>query len=658
MDNNSVISGSRFLASTLHEIRTPLQTIISTTELIQDTPLNKEQREYVRQIEFSADVLLQLANDVLDFTKLTSGEMQMENIPFDVSELVEHVVDLVAIEAFEKGLEITTDIDPCIPKMIMGDPTRMQQVILNLVKNAVKFTEKGYIFVSVQRQDNRLYFQVEDSGIGVPVEKQSLIFNQFYQVDASTTRRYGGSGLGLAICKRIMDLTGGSIGVKSNPTGGSIFWFTTPLTCVTLENEKQFELEIPSTSNMLIVDDNKLSLRSMVDKLKGLGIRSVQTAESGNEALQKLQDAYEKGHPFTLAFIDMLMPGMDGWYLAAEINSNPKINNMKLYLMVPEGQMKGEAKMKFLNWFNGYLYKPIKRYQLLNTLVEAFTQPFELEPDDSRITGETSFSTPLPTIENTLMLGKTVLVAEDHPVNRKILVSFLEKFGARVIQAEDGQQAVVRITETPDTDLIFMDIHMPGKSGLDATAEIRTMGYNGIIIACTANNDSNDFAEYHKIGINDIMIKPFKRDTVKQILEKWNTVLSFPRAKSIMTIASVNSKSPGLWDIASFMGKTDKSRERAVAIMREYISSTERLLTQINIRLDHEEKEYKNLESLSRKAKENSSSINSSKLAVSASKMEQAAKDNNPVALEAAKTDFALDFVELKKLVKQWNNSF
>ncbi|MBO4320018.1 MAG: response regulator [Treponema sp.] len=646
------------MASTLHEIRTPLQTIISTTELIQDTPLNKEQREYVRQIEFSADVLLQLANDVLDFTKLTSGEMQMENIPFDVSELVEHVVDLVAIEAFEKGLEITTDIDPCIPKMIMGDPTRMQQVILNLVKNAVKFTEKGYIFVSVQRQDNRLYFQVEDSGIGVPVEKQSLIFNQFYQVDASTTRRYGGSGLGLAICKRIMDLTGGSIGVKSNPTGGSIFWFTTPLTCVTLENEKQFELEIPSTSNMLIVDDNKFSLRSMVDKLKGLGIRSVQTAESGNEALQKLQDAYEKGHPFTLAFIDMLMPGMDGWYLAAEINSNPKINNMKLYLMVPEGQMKGEAKMKFLNWFNGYLYKPIKRYQLLNTLVEAFTQPFELEPDDSRIAGGTSFSTPLATIENTLMLGKTVLVAEDHPVNRKILVSFLEKFGARVIQAEDGQQAVVRITETPDTDLIFMDIHMPGKSGLDATAEIRTMGYNGIIIACTANNDSNDFAEYHKIGINDIMIKPFKRDTVKQILEKWNTVLSFPRAKSIMTIASVNSKSPGLWDIASFMGKTDKSRERAVAIMREYISSTERLLTQINIRLDHEEKEYKNLESLSRKAKENSSSINSSKLAVSASKMEQAAKDNNPVALEAAKTDFALDFVELKKLVKQWNNSF
>ena len=652
MDNNSVISGSRFLASTLHEIRTPLQTIVSTTELLQDTPLNKEQREYVRQIEFSSDVLLQLANDVLDFAKLSSGEMQIENIPFDISDLVEHVVDLIAIEAFEKGLEIATDIDPYIPKMIMGDPTRMQQVILNLVKNAVKFTEKGYIFVTVQRQQNMLCFQVEDSGVGVPEEKQELIFNKFYQVDASTTRRFGGSGLGLAICKNIVDLLGGSIGMKSNPTGGSIFWFTIPLTCVNLENEKQFELEIPSSSNMLIVDDNSLSIRSMIDKLKGLGIHSVETANNGNEALQKLLDAYNRGHPFTLAFIDMLMPGMDGWYLAAEINSNPKINNMKLYLMVPEGQMKKEAKMKFLNWFNGYLYKPIKRNQLLNTLVEAFTQPFELEPADTKIADETTFAESATSNDCNLIQGKTVLVAEDHPVNRKVLVSFLQKFGATVIQAEDGQVAVERIREYFNTDLVFMDIHMPQKSGLDATVEIRSMGYSGIIIACTANNDSNDFAEYHSIGINDILLKPFKRDSVKQILEKWNTVLSFPKARSIMTIASVNSKSSGLWDIASFLGKADKSRERAITMINEYIAGTESLLTQINNRLENEVKEYGKLESLSRMAKENSNSIRSSKLAVSAGKMEKAARDNNPVALEAARTDFALDFIELKKLVK------
>ena len=652
MDNNSVISGSRFLASTLHEIRTPLQTIVSTTELLQDTPLNKEQREYVRQIEFSSDVLLQLANDVLDFAKLSAGEMTMENIPFDISDLVEHVVDLIAMEAFEKGLEIATDIDPYIPKMIMGDPTRMQQVILNLVKNAVKFTEKGYIFVTVQRQQNKLCFQVEDSGVGVPEEKQELIFNKFYQVDASTTRRFGGSGLGLAICKNIVDLLGGSIGMKSNPTGGSIFWFTIPLTCVNLENEKQFELEIPSSSNILIVDDNSLSLRSMIDKLKGLGIHSVETADNGNEALQKLEDAYNRGHPFTLAFIDMLMPGMDGWYLAAEINSNPKINNMKLYLMVPEGQMKKEAKMKFLNWFNGYLYKPIKRNQLLNTLVEAFTQPFELEPADTKIADETTYAESPTSADTTLMQGKTVLVAEDHPVNRKVLVSFLQKFGATVIQAEDGQEAVERIREYFNTDLVFMDIHMPQKSGLDATVEIRSMGYSGIIIACTANNDSNDFAEYHSIGINDILVKPFKRDSVRQILEKWNTVLSFPKARSIMTIASVNSKSSGLWDIASFLGKADRSRERALTMINEYIAGTEILLTQINTRLENEEKEYEKLESLSRRAKETSNSIRSSKLAVSAGKMEKAARDNNPVALEAAKTDFALDFIELKKLVK------
>ncbi|MBP5441796.1 MAG: response regulator [Treponema sp.] len=645
------------MASTLHEIRTPLQTIVSTTELLQDTPLNKEQREYVRQIEFSADVLLQLANDVLDFAKLSSGEMSLENIPFDISDLVEKVVDLVAIEAFEKGLEIATDIDPYIPKMIMGDPTRMQQVILNLVKNAVKFTEKGYIFVTVQRQDNMLCFHVEDSGIGVPEEKQELIFNKYYQVDASTTRRFGGTGLGLAICKNIVDLAGGSIGVKTNPSGGSIFWFTVPLTCVNLGIEKQFELEIPSSSNMLIVDDSNLSLRSMVDKLKGLGIHSVDTASSGEDALQKLNDAYDRGHPFTLAFIDMLMPGMDGWYLAAEINSNPKINNMKLYLMVPEGQMKGEAKMKFLNWFNGYLYKPIKRNQLLNTLVEAFNQPFELEPAEPKAKKTDTFSMLNPGGESTLMQGKTVLVAEDHPVNRKVLVSFLEKFGSNVIQAEDGQEAVRQMTDNPGIDVVFMDIHMPNKSGLDATMEIRGMGYSGIIIACTANNDSNDFAEYHSIGINDILVKPFKRDSVKQMLEKWNTVLSFPKARNLMTIASVSGKSSGLWDIASFIGKADKSRDRAVAMMKEYIAVTESLLNQITDKLENEEKEYSKLETLSRKARETSTSISSSKLAGAAKKMEQAAHDNNPVALEAAKTDFALDFVELKKLVRQWNNT-
>lgn len=629
-----------------------MQTIVSTTELIQDTPLNKEQREYVRQIEFSADVLLQLANDVLDFTKLTSGEMKLENIPFDISELVEHVVDLVAIEAFEKGLELATNIDPTIPKMIMGDPTRMQQVILNLVKNAVKFTEKGYIFVSVQRRDKLLLFQVRDSGIGVPEEKQKLIFNKFYQVDASTTRRFGGSGLGLAICKNIVDLIGGSIGMKSNPQGGSIFWFTIPLTGVNLEAEKQFELEIPSSSNMLIVDDSRLSLKSMLAKMKGLGIHSVETASSGEEALEKLEQAYEKGHPFTLAFIDMLMPGMDGWYLAAEINSNPKINNMKLYLMVPEGQMKGEAKMKFLNWFNGYLYKPIKRNQLLNTLVEAFNQPFELAHAE-----DSSFSISDSTGDVNLMRGKRVLIAEDHPVNRKVLASFLEKFGADVIQAEDGQAAVDQIKENPACDLILMDIHMPVKSGLDATVEIRSMGYKGIIIACTANNDSNDFAEYHSIGINDILVKPFKRDSVRQILEKWNTVLSFPKAKSIMTVASVNSKSSGLWDIASFFGKSDKGSENALSMIGEYIKSTEKLLSLINSKLEKEEKEYEKLELLSRKARETSSYIKSDKLAVSAEKMEKAARDNNPIALEAAKTDFALDFIELKKLVRQWNSN-
>ena len=227
--NKSFEVSSRFLASTLHEIRTPIQTIISTIELLQDTKLDQEQSEYVRQIDFSANVLLQLANDVLDYTKMHSNEFSLEEIPYDVIELTERTVDLISIEAFSKGLEIAADLDYSMPKTIMGDPTRVQQVILNLVKNAVKFTNKGYIQVKVTSRNDDLLFEVIDSGIGVPREKQEQIFNTFYQVDASITRKYGGSGLGLAICKNLITLMKGKIGVRSNPTGGSIFWFTIPI---------------------------------------------------------------------------------------------------------------------------------------------------------------------------------------------------------------------------------------------------------------------------------------------------------------------------------------------------------------------------------------------------------------------------------------------
>ncbi len=666
MENGPIENGSRFIASILHEIRTPIQTIISTTELLQDTSMNKEQREYVRQIEFSANVLLQLANDVLDYTKITSDEFKPENIPFDLIELSEKVADLICIEAFNKGLEIITTIDYSIPKMVMGDPTRVQQILLNLVKNAVKFTQSGFVQLSIRRINGDIYFEVMDSGIGVPVEKQQLIFNRFYQVDASTTRRFGGTGLGLSICQNLVRIMGGEIGMRTNPTGGSIFWFTLPLKNANLDNGKPFKLEVPESTRVLIVDDNPLGLNSLTDKLLGMGVHSVETADCGPTALKKIKAAKLSGHPFTIAFIDMIMPVWSGWRLAAEINNDADINNLRLYLMIPEGQLGGDAKMKLLNWFNGYLYKPIKRNSLLNTLVESFTQSMDLphaenETPNFILSDETDESEHKKCTkvfdDSNVATGKNILVAEDHPVNQKIIETFLKHYGATVYLAENGQEAVEQIKKHPQTDMIFMDMLMPVKSGLDATVELRHMGYKGIIIACTANNDKDDFVEYRRQGINDILVKPFKRITIKQTLEKWSEVLSISNAKSIISLTDINNTTNQLWDVADFMDTVGEDKILAKSIMQKYMIATEDLLAKIKEELSKEEKDFTVIEKFAHTLKGSSGSVSSGKLKSSATAMDEAAKQEDFTKVEAARTDFAIDFTELKNVVRTWLTS-
>ena len=239
MSHDSTDVGSRFLATTLHEIRTPIQTIISTTELLEDSVMDKEQAEYVHQIEFSAGILLQLANNILDFTKIHAKEFKLESIPYDIIALTEHVVDLISIDAYNKGLEIITDIDYSMTHMVMGDPTRMQQIILNLLKNAVKFTPKGYVSIKLFKANGNIIFDVADSGIGVAPEKQKLIFKDFYQGDASITRKYGGTGLGLSITKSIINMHNGAIKVHSSTEEGSTFVIRIPLVYTEPEEGKE-----------------------------------------------------------------------------------------------------------------------------------------------------------------------------------------------------------------------------------------------------------------------------------------------------------------------------------------------------------------------------------------------------------------------------------
>ena len=468
------IPNELFIANAVHEIRTPVQTVIGTLDLLSDTRLNKEQIEYVRQIRYGADVLLALVNDILDFSKLKSHKLLIENIPYNVKTLTENVAHLIGIEAYNKEIEVVTDIDyKNIPDTVLGDPTRIQQILLNLLKNAVKFTNCGYIHLELFRQEENLLFQVTDSGIGINEKKMDSLFKSYYQGDSSFTRKYGGSGLGLAICKLLVQKMNGKIGVKKNPYGGSIFWFTVPLKIEFSENSflsAPYVPPVPATTKILIVDDSNLVRKSLMHQLNSIGLQYIQSSSNGEDAFLKMQYAEQLGNPFEIVFIDMIMPVVEGWHLASKIKNSPELAKTKLYMLVPEGQMGREAKMKLLDWFAGYLYKPIRREKLDALLIDT-----NGEIPSTKLLEEIEGKSQPEDFEEKKEFAKgiKILVAEDHPVNREILVQFLNKFGATIFQAENGMQAISAISKNPEIQMIFMDIQMPTLSGTEATKILR-----------------------------------------------------------------------------------------------------------------------------------------------------------------------------------------
>lgn len=616
------IPNELFIANAVHEIRTPVQTVIGTLDLLSDTRLNKEQIEYVRQIRYGADVLLALVNDILDFSKLKSHKLLIENIPYNVKTLTENVAHIIGIEAYNKEIEVVTDIDYSnIPDTVSGDPTRIQQILLNLLKNAVKFTNCGYIHLELTRQNEDLLFQVTDSGIGVREDKMDSLFKSYYQGDSSFTRKYGGSGLGLAICKLLVKKMNGSIGVKKNPYGGSIFWFTVPLKTEISENSLipvSYVPPVPATTKILIVDDSNLVRKSLAHQLNSIGLQNIQTSSNGEEAFLKMQYAEQLGNPFEIVFIDMIMPVVEGWHLASKIKNSPLLEKTKLYMLVPEGQMGREAKMKLLDWFAGYLYKPIRREKLDALLIDT--------------NGEIPSAKMLDVIEenknldkkNELIKGIKILVAEDHPVNREILVQFLKKFGATIFQAENGMQALNLISKNPEIQIIFMDIQMPVLNGTEATRILRQKKYTGIIIACTANNDSSTFEKYKDIGINDILVKPFKREKVLELLDKWNIIIGLSKATEIFTTEQKKTiANDELWDIQDFEDTIGNDWDLGNQIILDYIDQTGEFL--ISGKKFIETRNFGELHRVSHTLKGSSAAISANKLANIAAKMNQAA---------------------------------